>query len=246
MSLVPFSTSPDTITSLSNLPRIGNPFATPIVTGTSGSNILYKYVLAPKSTTSFTKVEVDTGKSQDIDIRTLQESGLHLVLWLFKNKINPQDLLSIRDKLDNLPPSRMPTLDSELHTKVPAETLRAQLLEFMKVWYNATLTQRGVDPIGNVGLIRSDAFPVGWSPLHTVVADEKTSVMNAAVCTSASGTTLGPAACRASYQEVLRRIVELNAFLEACRTGDVSKTPTCLSTASGIATDIVQKANMNA
>lgn len=208
-------------------------------------SILYKYRFAPKNATSFTKLEIDTGKSQDVDITTLKEPALHMTLWLFKKKVDPQQLLSIRGLLDNLPDVKQPTYDPDLAKKVPAERLRAMLLDFMKAWYTSTLPQRGVNPDGNVGNIRSQLFSPGWSPLHTVTSDPKTSVNNTAVCTTANGTEISSARCRESYQQVLRRIRELNDFLERCEATNPLSMPQCYGNAKAATQAILQTAPSN-
>ena len=204
------------------------PFRLP--TGDPLSGVIYEYRLAPKSLTSFTKLNVKSGTAQDIDIKELKDSGLHLTLWLFKKKIDPQQFQSIRGLIDNLPNTKGPTFDSALAKDYPSDKLRAMLLEFMSAWYKSTLPERGVTPLGDVGEIRKELFPPGWSNLHTVTTPS--SVTNTQVSTSVRGTEVGPAVCRESYLQVLSRISQLDDFLQKCATtADVAKQVTCLADA---------------
>jgi len=189
------------------------------------------YKIAPISKDVFTMAEVFNNPMnnqklelvpgapvQNVNLATLNETGLHRALYILKNRLDPAKLGSAEETWRRLPDSKGVAFDMQLHVAYPETILRALLQKFMETWARETLERRSLGEGGANG-IQKDKFKSipGWPALHSV---KPSSVSDSQLVMTQRGVQIQPEQCVAKLGELRNKINELSASLQNC--GDVA------------------------
>lgn len=187
------------------------------------------YKLAPVSKQVFTMLETDSNSdplpgappAQNIDVSKLNEAGLHKVLFILRNKIDPKEMGTAFEAWIALPsitssPLTKPSkLDPDVHNNYTVDEVRMLIERFLEKWYKESLEKR-VLPLSKMEN-KFKNIP-GWPTLHTV---KPMSVANSQlVLTPAGGIEVQPEQCATKLRDLRARIQALNAAVDACNVNN--------------------------
>ncbi len=124
----------------------------------------YQYKISPLSSVEFTLARVRlVGGRQELDpqsppqqlnVSTMNETGLHKALFLLKTRIDPLKLRNAVEKWRHLPVIRTFGIDLELKKNFSEQQIRKLLMDFLKVWAEESMEQRlpRQEVVGGVGI----------------------------------------------------------------------------------------------
>jgi len=171
------------------------------------------YVITPVSDNVFTLYSASDKKSSDIDLTQLNEAGLHKVLFLFKNKIDPRTLGTIEEFWVALPNTNTMQVNKALSEKMSAEVLREKLKGFLKIWAKETREKRLLST--QIDSRKFKPFPA-FDSLHTV--EQTTAPNNMQLNVTPFGLSIEPEACASRIVEIQRQMMELEALVNQCQS----------------------------
>lgn len=184
------------------------------------------YKLAPVSKQVFTMLETDSNSdplpgappAQNIDVSKLNEAGLHKVLFILRNKIDPKEMGTAFEawialpSITSSPLTKPDKLDPDIHKNYTVDKLRMLIEQFLEKWYKESLEKRTL-PLSKM----KDKFEKipGWPTLHTV---KPMAVANSQlVLTPAGGVEVQPEQCATKLRDLRARIQTLSDAVAECK-----------------------------
>jgi len=180
----------------------------------------FTYKIAPVSRHVFTMAqyewnqmtqqqEIVPSSVQNVNLETLNESGLHRALNIIKTRIDPARLGTAAEAWRRLPPSSTVALDVNLRNLFPEKMLRILLQQFMEIWAMESVEGRSW---GKIDMNKFKNVP-GWPALHSV---NPQSVTESQLVMTQRGVHIQPEQCVAKLGELRNKINELAKTLEQC------------------------------
>jgi hypothetical protein len=182
------------------------------------SSVVNLYKLSPVSKEVFTMVlyHFDSvqnknveDSSQQVNLEKLNETGLHKVLFILKNKVDPAKLGTAEEAWRRLPASKVATLDQDLRKAYPEKMLRILLEQFFEIWSLETIEARNY---GNIDKAKFDAV-TGWPALHSVKPRD---VGESQLVMTQHGVRIQPEECASKLRTLRSKITELSEAVDAC------------------------------